>query len=162
MKFNKKIAAGVAASTVVVAGGGVAYAFWTTTGGGSGFSTDSAAPGTVSEVATFDASALAPGGTGVSVAYSASNTSPTSLSVAAPTATVTSDKTYTKADSSTSSCADFLHLTAGTVHGGVVPAGTTAASPVSLGSATLSYDDSTTLNQDSCKGQKITITLASS
>jgi hypothetical protein len=162
MKLNKKIAAGLAAGAVVVAGGGVAYAFWTTTGGGSGNSTDNATPGTVSEVAAFDASALAPGGTGVSVAYSASNTSPTSLSVAAPTATITSDKTYTKPDTTTSSCADFLSLASSTAHSAVVPAGTTAASPVSLGGATLNYADSTTINQDSCKGQKITITLASS
>lgn len=162
MTFTKKVAAGLAAGAVVVAGGGVAYAFWTTTGGGSGNSTDTAAPGTVSEAASFDASALAPGGTGVSVAYSATNSSPTSLSVAAPSAVVTSDKTYTKPDSSTSSCADFLHLTGSTAHTAVVPGNTDADHAVSLGGATLTYDDSTTINQDTCKGQKITVTLTSS
>ena len=154
-KLNKKIAAGLAAGAVVVAGSTVAYAFWTTTGSGSGNSTDSAAPGHVVETATFDASNMAPG-QHVSVAYTGANSTTTSLSVVAPSAVVSSDKTYQDASNVTQSCADFLTLTNSTAAGAVVPAGATATS---LGGAQLNYADSTSINQDSCKGQKITITL---
>jgi hypothetical protein len=157
MRFNKKVAASVAAGAVVLVGSGVAYAYWTTTGAGSGNSTDNAAPGTVTETATFNASNMAPG-QHVSVAYTGANSSTTSLSVGAPVATVTSDKTYQDASSATQSCADFLSLTLSTATGAVVPAG---AGATSLGGSQLNYADSTTINQDSCKGQKITITLAS-
>ncbi|MDQ1683701.1 MAG: hypothetical protein QOC82_438 [Frankiaceae bacterium] len=162
MKLNKKVAAGLAAGAVVVAGSGVAYAYWTTTGSGSGNSTSSATPASVTYHASFDAATLAPG-TSVSVAYSASNASPTILQVAAPTATFSSNKTVdglAMAANKSNSCAQYLSLSAQPT-GGQVPAHTAAGDgSVSLGSATLSFDDSTTDNQNLCQGQTVTISLS--
>lgn len=160
-KVNKKIVAGLAAGTAVVAGGGVAFAFWSTTGTGSDPSTSNATPAAVTYHTTFDAATLAPGTT-VPVSYSASNSSPTDLSIVAPTYTITSDSTYTKADHSTASCADFLSLdnepsTAGA--GNVVTHKTTSNGTLALGTATLSFANSSTIDQSSCEGQTVTIAL---
>jgi hypothetical protein len=154
MQFTKKqkVAAILAGGAVAVAGGGVAFAYWTTTGGGSGHSLTKSTNGTVSEFATFDATGLAPGGTGVSVTYTATNSGTTSLSVATPTATISTDKTYLPASGPAVDCAGLFSLTSSSLHGGVVPAGTTSASPVAFGSATLNYADSSTVDTSSCKG----------
>lgn len=166
MQFTKKhkVAAALGAGAVAVAGSGVAFAYWSTTGGGSGTSATKSANGTVSEFATFDATGLAPGGTGVPVTYSAYNTGTTSLSVAAPTVAITTNKTYMDTSLSpavSTDCAHWFSLT-GAPTGAVVPAGTTQASPVSLGSATLNYGDSSTIDTSTCKGATVTLTLTSS
>jgi hypothetical protein len=159
-KFNKKMAAGLAAGAVVVAGGSAAYAFWSTTGTGSDPSTSSATPAAVTYHSTFNAATLAPGTT-VGVTYSATNSSPTDLSVTAPTYTITSDKNY----DATHSCAAFLSLdnepsTAGA--GNVVPHKTTSDGTLALGTATLSFANSTTVDQSACEGQTVTIALSNS
>jgi hypothetical protein len=162
--MNKKIAAGLAAGAAVIAGGGVAFAFWTTTGSGSDPSTSTATPASVTYHSTFDAASLAPG-TSVSVAYSATNASPTILQVAAPTAAISSDKTVdglAMAADKSNSCAQYLSLSADPT-GGQVPAqhGSPAVDgTVSLGSATLSFADSTTDDQSACEGQTVTIALS--
>jgi hypothetical protein len=155
-KLNKKLVAAAAGAAVIVAGVGVGYAFWSTTGTGGGSSTSTATPAQVSYVADFDASSLAPGSDAVVVTYSASNSSPTDLSVVAPEATITTDKTYLDAADHSQDCADFLHLSAQPT-GGTVPHNDSLA----MGTADLTMDNSD-LNQDSCQGQEITITMSNS
>ncbi len=164
-KVNKKVVAGLAAGAVVVAGGGVAYAYWTTTGTGSGQSTSTATPAGVTYHAAFTATSLAPGSTPVVVTFSATNASPTILQVPAPTATISSNKTVdglAMADDKSNSCAQYLSLDAAPT-GGQVPAHTAGGDgSVGLGTANLSFADSTTDDQSKCEGQTITISLGNS
>ena len=149
---SKVVIAGVAAGTLALSG--VAYAYWSTTGSGSGNSTSTASAGTVAFQVTFDAGTLAPG-TSVPVTYAATNSTPSDLSVATPTAAITSDKKY----DATHSCADYLSLTGSTLHGGVVPHG---GASTAMGGATLEFANDALVNQDGCIGQKVTITLTAS
>jgi hypothetical protein len=164
MHFTKKqkVAGALTAGAITLAGGGVALAYWTSTGGGSGSSLTKSSNGTVSEFATFDATGLAPGGTGVPVTYSAYNLGSTSLHVNAPTATISTDKTYTDPVlGAGTDCAKWFSLSPNAPAAATVPAGTTQASPVSLGTATLNYTDSSTVDTTSCEGATVTITLSS-
>ncbi|MDQ1747684.1 MAG: hypothetical protein QOD07_1947 [Frankiaceae bacterium] len=154
MKLNKKVAAGLAAGAVAVAGSGVAYAYWSSTGTGSDSSTSTATVGTVTYKSTFNAASLQPG-TKVSVTWSASNSTPTSLQVSAPSVVITSDKNW----STGHSCAEFLSLDASPT-GGLVPGGSVASpGTLSLGSANLSMSDPSDKDQTPCAGQQVTIAL---
>ncbi|SDX58239.1 hypothetical protein SAMN04487912_1192 [Arthrobacter sp. cf158] len=148
-KLSKKsrITAAVAGVALVAVGGGAAYAYWTTTGSGSGSATNSAGGGTVTLHATF-AGGLAPGNQ-VSVAYTADNSTTSGTVVGALSANVT-----TNVAGCLPAWFDVTAVTTNTL----VAANTTGTS---VGSGTLKFNDSGTVNQDACKSAIVTVNVAS-
>ncbi|WP_159708946.1 hypothetical protein [Arthrobacter sp. 18067] len=149
-KLSKKsrITAAVAGVALVAVGGGAAYAYWTTTGSGSGSATNSAGGGTVTLHATF-AGGLAPGNQ-VPVAYTADNSTTTGTVVGALTANVTTN---------VAGCLPaWFEVTAVTTNT-LVAANATGTS---VGSGTLKFNDSGTVNQDACKSAIVTVNVTSS
>jgi hypothetical protein len=148
MTKKNKVLAAAGALALVAGGGGAAYAYWTTTGSGSGNAVNATANGTVALHANF-AKGLTPGGQ-VDVAYTADNAGTTNLQVNALTATVTT--------SDPSNClASWFEVTAVTTNT-VVTAGATGTS---VGSGTLTFNDSATVDQGACKGATVTINVSS-
>ncbi|MFK0042003.1 hypothetical protein ACIQTW_19385 [Paenarthrobacter sp. NPDC090517] len=148
-KLSKKsrITAAVAGVALVAVGGGAAYAYWTTTGSGSGEATNAPGGGTVTLHATFDGG-LAPGNQ-VNVAYTADNATTSSTVVGALSATVTTN---------VATCLPtWFEVTANTSNSPVA-AGTAGTS---VGSGVLKFNDSTTENQNACKGAVVTVNVTS-
>lgn len=148
MTKKNRVLAAAGALALVAGGGGAAYAYWTTTGSGSGKAINSAGGGTVTLHATFDGG-LAPGDFR-SVAYTADNADPnTSTRVGELRAAVsTSDDLCLPA---------WFDVTAVTSNA-LVEAGATATS---VGSGTLTFKDSASVDQGACKGAVVTITVGS-
>jgi hypothetical protein len=148
-KFSKKqyLVAGVAALAIAGAAGG-AYAYWTTTGSGSGTGTAASSNGTLVLHASFASDSLTPGGS-VPVSFTADNGGSSNLQVGTVHTVVTASGSC---DASYMSVADAVeNQTIGAHTSGVA---------LTAGSV-LVYADSTTVNQDSCKGATITLTLSS-
>ncbi|WP_091463905.1 hypothetical protein [Paenarthrobacter nitroguajacolicus] len=148
-KLSKKsrITAAVAGVALVAVGGGAAYAYWTTTGSGSGEATNAPGGGTVTLHATF-AGGLAPGNQ-VNVAYSADNATTSSTVVGALSANVT-----TNVEACLPAWFEVTAVTTNTL----VAANSTG---ISVGSGILKFNDSTTVNQDACKGAVVTVNVTS-
>ncbi|MFJ5957687.1 hypothetical protein ACIQC5_17235 [Paenarthrobacter sp. NPDC092416] len=148
-KLSKKsrITAAVAGVALVAVGGGAAYAYWTTTGSGNGSAANSSGGGTVTLHATFDAG-LAPGNA-VSVAYTADNATTTGTVVGALSATVTT---------SDAGCLPAWFDVTAVTSNTLVAANTTGTS---VGSGTLTFNDSGTVNQDACKSATVTVNVSS-
>ncbi|WP_369745481.1 hypothetical protein [Paenarthrobacter sp. AMU7] len=148
-KLSKKsrVTAAVAGVALVAVGGGAAYAYWTTTGSGNGTATNSAGGGTVTLHATFNGG-LAPGNQ-VDVAYTADNSTSSSTVVGALSANVTTD---------IAGCLPaWFEVTAATSNSPVAANST----GTSVGSGVLKFNDSTTVNQDACKGAVVTVNVTS-
>ncbi|YCK82217.1 hypothetical protein M1D89_02955 [Arthrobacter sp. D3-18] len=148
-KLSKKsrITAAVAGVALVAVGGGAAYAYWTTTGSGSGEATNAAGGGTVTLHATF-AGGLAPGNE-VAVAYTADNATTSSTVVGDLSANVTTN---------VATCLPaWFEVTAVTTNTPVAANST----GTSVGSGVLKFNDSTTANQDACKGAVVTVNVTS-
>ena len=148
-KLSKKsrITAAVAGVALVAVGGGAAYAYWTTTGSGSGEATNAPGGGTVTLHATF-AGGLAPGNQ-VNVVYSADNATTSSTVVGALSANVTTN---------VEACLPtWFEVTAVTTNTPVAANST----GTSVGSGILKFNDSTTDNQDACKGAVVTVNVTS-
>ena len=148
MTKKNKVLAAAGALALVAGGGGAAYAYWTTTGTGSGTATNSSGGGTVTLHANFTGG-LTPGDSRA-VAYTADNADPnTSTKVGVLTATVTTN---------VAGCLPtWFGVTA-------VTSNTTVAansSGTSVGSGTLTFNDSATVDQSACKGAIVTITVGS-
>lgn len=147
MTKKNRVLAAAGALALVAGGGGAAYAYWTTTGTGSGQATNASANGTVVLHATFDGG-ITPGGSRA-VAYTADNAGTTNLQVRDLTPTVTADK---------AGCLpSWFDVTAVSTNA-VVAAGTTGTA---VGSGTLTFNDSATVDQDACKGAVVTINVGS-
>lgn len=145
---KNKVLAAVGALALVAGGGGAAYAYWTTTGTGSGQATNSVGEGTVTLHANFT-DGLAPGDVRT-VGYTADNADPnTSTKVGVLSATVTTDKAG--CDSA------WFVVTADTSNTTVAK----NSSGTSVGSGTLTFNDSATVDQGACKGAVVTITVGS-
>lgn len=148
MTTKNKVLAAAGALALVAGGGGAAYAYWTTTGSGSGHATNAAANGEVVLHATF-ADGLTPGNQ-ASVAYTADNAGSTNLQV--------NDLTPNVTTSDPANClASWFHVTAVSTNT-VVAAGATGTA---VGSGTLTFNDSGTVNQDACKTAVITVHVTS-
>ncbi len=145
-KKNKVLAA--AGALALVAGGGAAYAYWTTTGTGSGEATNSAGGGTVTLHADFTGG-LTPGDART-VGYTADNADAnTSTKVGALTATV---------ETNVAECLPaWFSVTANTSNTTVAKNST----GTSVGSGTLTFNDSATVDQSACKGAVVTIKVGS-
>ena len=148
-KLSKKsrITAAVAGVALVAVGGGAAYAYWTTTGSGSGEATNAAGGGTVTLHATFDGG-LAPGNQ-VAVAYTADNATTSSTVVGALSANVTTN---------VAGCLPAWFEVTAVTSNSPVAANSTGTS---VGSGVLKFNDSTTVNQDACKGAVVTVNVTS-
>lgn len=148
-KLSKKsrITAAVAGVALVAVGGGAAYAYWTTTGSGNGSATNSAGGGTVTLHATF-AGGLAPGNS-VPVSYTADNSTTSGTVVGALSANVTTN---------VPDCLPaWFEVTAVTTNSPVAANST----GTSVGSGTLKFNDSSTVNQDACKAAIVTVNVGS-
>lgn len=158
MRINKKAAA-VAVAAVTLAGTGVAYAYWSTTGSGSGTGTAAASNGDLKDQLTAVVpDGIYPGGN-VTVTYKATNSSKTDLFVGTITPTVSVDKPGCDTT--------WFHISPLDVNKSV-PAGTLATAPMTLGTTSLSLDNAYTtdstpvaINQDACKGAKVTVSVTS-
>ncbi|UXM91525.1 hypothetical protein [Paenarthrobacter sp. JL.01a] len=148
-KLSKKsrITAAVAGVALVAVGGGAAYAYWTTTGSGTGTATNSAGGGTVTLHANF-AGGLAPGNS-VPVTYTADNSTTSGTVVGALTASVTTN---------VDACLPAWFAVTAVTSNSSVAANTTGTQ---VGTGTLKFNDSTTVNQDACKSAIVTVTVGS-
>lgn len=146
MTKKNKIAAVAASAALVAVSGGAAYAYWTTTGSGSGSAAASSGTNAVVIHVAFDKD-IAPGQERA-ISYTADNPNSGSTPV-----------TLTGAVVSASGSCDASWFTA------TVPAGTKTlagnATNIDLGSGTLTFNDDSGVNQDSCKGATITVTATS-
>ncbi len=148
MTTKNRVLAAAGALALVVGGGGAAYAYWTTTGSGSGEATNSAGGGAVTLHANFTGG-LTPGASRA-VAYTADNADlNTSTQVGVLTASVSTDKVG--CDSA------WFSVTANTSNTTVAKASTNT----SVGSGTLTFNDSATVDQSACKGAVVTINVSS-
>jgi hypothetical protein len=147
MRFSKKalIATGTGA-VVAMAVGGLALAYWTTTGSGTGSGTAASSNGTVVLHASF-ASGITPGGS-KTVSFTADNAGTSGLQVGTVSTVVTASGTCDASWFSVPDVAENQTIAAG-------------ASGVALANTgTLSFTDAA-VNQDSCKGATLTLTLSS-
>lgn len=147
MTKKNKVLAAAGALALVAGGGGAAIAYWTTTGSGSGTATNSAGNGTVTLHATFDGG-LAPGNS-VPVAYTADNGTTSSTRVGALSASVTTN---------VAECLPAWFDVTAVTSDSLVEAESTNTS---VGSGTLTFNDSDTVNQDACKGAVVTVNVSS-
>ncbi|WP_066289989.1 hypothetical protein [Arthrobacter sp. B6] len=147
MTKKNKVLAAAGALALVAGGGGAAIAYWTTTGSGSGSATNSAGNGTVTLHATFEGG-LAPGNS-TPVAYTADNTTTSSTRVGALSASVAT---------SVAECLPAWFDVTAVTSDSLVAAGATGTS---VGSGTLTFNDSDTVNQDACKGAVVTVNVSS-
>lgn len=148
MTKKNKVLAAVGALALVAGGGGAAYAYWTTTGDGSGEATNSEGGGTVTLHAAFEGG-LTPGDSRT-VTYTADNADPnTSTQVGVLTASVSTD---------VAGCLQaWFDVTADTSNTTVAKNSTDTI----VGSGTLTFNDSATVDQSACKGAVVTITVGS-
>ncbi|MET3706975.1 hypothetical protein ABIB17_001603 [Arthrobacter sp. UYEF6] len=147
MTKKNRVLAAAGALALVAGGGGAAYAYWTTTGSGSGQATNSSGGGTVTLHANFTGG-LTPGDSRA-VTYTADNADAnTSTKVGVLTATVTTDKVGCESA--------WFGVTADTSNTTVAK-----SSSATVGSGTLTFNDSATVDQNACKGAIVTITVGS-
>jgi len=148
MTRKNKVLAAAGALALVAGGGGAAYAYWTTTGSGSGTATNSTGGGTVTLHANFEGG-LTPGDSRA-VTYTADNADPnTSTKVGVLTASVSTN---------IEGCLPGWFLVTADTSNTTVEK---AATGTSVGTGTLTFNDSATVNQDACKGAVVTITVSS-
>lgn len=146
MTKKNKIAAVAASAALVAVSGGAAYAYWSTTGSGSGSAAAQAGTDAVSISVTVEPG-VAPG-TPKTITYTAANpnASDTQVTLGNPVVTTSADGCLPAWFSATAP--------SGATN---VPANSTA----SLGTGTLTLNDSATVNQDACKNATITVTVGS-
>ena len=156
-KTTKRIAA-IGVSAAVLASAGVAYAYWTTSASGSGTSTNAASNGTLTLAASWNSTALYPGGS-QTVSFTASNPSKTTLRLG------TIKLASVSVDAAHAACAvsDFTMPD--------VPANQSIETTVSstgvdtpeaiTATGTLSFANDSTTSQDACKNADITLHLTS-
>lgn len=150
MTKKTKAALAVATAGMLSVGGAAAFAYWTTAGGGTG--TASAASGSAPIVlhASFSQS-LTPGET-ADVSYTADNPNDSN--------TVVNALTVTSITTSTPQCAaSWFDATAVPNSSSVVVGAHALGTPV--GTGVLTFHDSTSVNQDACKGATITVNVTS-
>jgi hypothetical protein len=146
-KFGKKRVLALA-TVAALAVAGIAYAYWTTTGSGSGSATNAASNGTLALHASF-ADGLTPGAS-EPVSFTADNTGTSNLYVGTVSSIVSTDKP---------ACDVSWFSVPDAVVGQTIPHGQSGVA-LTPGS-TITFADSTTANQDACKGAKVTLTLSS-
>lgn len=148
MTKKNRVLAAAGALALVAGGGGAAYAYWTTTGSGDGTGTNSVGNGTVTLHANF-ADGLAPGDV-VDVEYTADNADVnTSTRVGELSASVSTSDDL---------CLPVWFAVTADTSNALVAAATTGTS---VGSGTLTFNDSESENQDACKGAVVTIRVGS-
>jgi hypothetical protein len=147
MQFKKKLIVAAAAVAVVAVGGGTAFAYWATSGSGTGSAVTAASNGTVVLHASF-ANGLTPGAS-VPVTFTADNSGTSSLRVGTVTSVVTAS----------GACDASWFTVAPVTEGQTIPAHGSAVALANAGS--IAFSDLATVDQNSCKGATITLTLSS-
>ena len=149
-RFSRKFTVMVVGAVILVAGGGVAYAFWTAGGTGSG----TAATGQSNDITvnqTSTVTAMGPGVLPQALSGDFTNTNEGPVYVATVTASIAS---VTPLVAGTCVAADYVIANPAMTVGVEVPAGTNVGS---WGGATIAFANSTTVNQDGCKGATVNL-----
>jgi hypothetical protein len=149
-KFNKKRVLALA-TVAALAVAGIAYAYWTTTGAGTGSATNASSNGTIDLHASF-ADGLTPGGS-KTVTFTADNAGTSSLRVGTVQSVVSIDAAHVALGCSVD---DFS--IADVDENQTIAAGATGVTLAHTG--LIAFAD-TAVNQDGCKGAKVTLTLSS-
>jgi hypothetical protein len=151
---KKKVAAAVGAGAIAVAGSGVAFAYWTTSGDGHGSGTIAAANGTLGIHDGADRPAGVTPGSETDFTLYADNAGTTDLRVGTVSTVVSSSdaacQTLIESGDSGLSVADV------DTSGSNVAAET---NDVVIGTATLVYANSATVNQDACRNVSLILTF---
>lgn len=152
MRTSTKITAVFGGGALVLATAGVAFAYWTTSGSGSGTATAAASNGTLA-LSSAAVSSITPG-TNYPVAIKAANAGTTDLRVGSVSTVISSSDVPCQAlitsGNSGLSFAD-VNTSAATVAAG--------ASNVTIGTGSLNWANSATVNQDVCKSAPLTLTF---
>ena len=150
--LSKKVAFATA-GVLTVAGTGVAYAYWSAGGAGSG---TAAAGTTVALVAnqTSTVTGMAPGDSAQTLSGNFNNPNSGPIYVTSVTASIGTVAKAAGAPAGTCSAADFTLANAVMAVGAQVPAGTNQGAWTG---ATIKFNNSTTVNQDACKGATVTV-----
>jgi hypothetical protein len=166
-KLTKKTAVIVAGSTLLVAvGGGIAFAYWTSAGSGTGSATTSTGASSLTVAQATAPSDLAPGVAPEAITGTITNNATNSAHVTSLTVTITG---VTGAGAGGCTAADY-GLTTGTtaldkstaVPTITVPVGAELASGQSAPFPTVNigFANSSTANQDGCKGASPTLSYS--
>jgi hypothetical protein len=133
-----------------------AYAYWTTTGAGTGSATVASSNGTIVLHASF-ANGLTPGAS-EAVGFTADNAGTSNLYVGTATSTVSVSNAY-NATTNPGGCKASWFSIAPVAENQTIAAGGSGVALAHDGSIT--FNDSSSENQDGCKGATVTLTLAS-
>ena len=147
-KRSKKIA--IVTAALMLGIGGTAYAYWTQMGAGTG-AADTGNTSAVTVTQTSTITGLYPGGTPVALAGKFNNPNASAVKVGVVTATVT--------ETDKAGCQAGWYKISGTA----TPASQELASGNEVGGWTglnIALENLASVNQDACKGAKITITYA--
>lgn len=152
MRKSTKLSAVLGGAALTVATVGVAFAYWTTSGSGSGSATAAASNGTLA-LSSATVSAITPG-TNYPVAIKAANAGTTDLRVDGVSTVISSSNTACQAlITSGDSGLTFADVNTSGVN---VAA---AASDVTIGTGSLNWANSVTVNQNACKSAPLTLTF---
>ena len=150
---SKRLA--IVTGTVLVLGGsGIAYAYWSAGGSGTG----SAATGTnvaISVNQTSTVTAMAPGDTAQSLSGNFDNPNSGPVYVTSVTASIASVVKAAGAPAGTCSATDYTLANPVMSVAAQVPAGDAQGA---WSGATIKFNNSTTVNQDGCKGATVNLT----
>ncbi len=150
---SKRLA--IVTGTVLVLGGsGIAYAYWSAGGSGTG----SAATGTnvaISVNQTSTVTAMAPGDTAQSLSGNFDNPNSGPVYVTSVTASIASVVKAVGAPAGTCSATDYTLANPVMSVAAQVPAGDAQGA---WSGATIKFNNSTTVNQDGCKGATVNLT----
>jgi hypothetical protein len=156
MRKSTKITAIVAGSALSVATAGAAYAYWTTTGSGAGSATAAASNGTLALHADAVSAAITPG-SNYSVPIMADNGGTTDLVV---------NRVSTVISSPVSACQTLITAgTSGLSFANVDTSGVTVlhnSTNTVIGTGSLVWANSSTVDQSACKSAGIVLTFSGS
>ena len=153
---KRKIAATIAITAILVGGGGAAaIAYWSAGGAGTGVATTATSASIVVNQGS-PISNLAPGAAAQTLSGTFTNLTGASIFVNTVTASIS---TITPAVGAVGTCAaaDYSLLNPTVTIAAQVPAGSTVGSWTG---PTIQFKNSTTLNQDGCKGATVNIAYA--
>lgn len=152
MRKSTKITAAIGGAALTVATAGVAFAYWTTTGSGSGSASAAASNGTLT-LSSATVSGITPG-TNYPVAIKAANAGSTDLRVGNVSTVISSSDTACQAlITSGDSGLSFADVDTSATN---VAAG---ATNVTIGTGSLNWANSASVNQDDCKSAPLTLTF---
>jgi hypothetical protein len=156
---KKKVITGVAALTIVALGGGLAYAYWSATGTGTGSATTGTSTNFTITSTAATGGLLTPGGPTDTVAFTVTNPGTGTQNLTAVTAAVATSTNGTFSIGTapnTCTAADYTVGTPVITYGAIGPGASLS------GTVTITMINSTTRNQDACKGAVVPLYFAAS